>query len=66
MKCSKCGDVALAYAVSVALHEDSLFVVHMCRVCALAVIGDVRLARLKRISGRAAWVQPSLPLEPVD
>lgn len=62
MKCSICGDPVEHGGVSVAMFSDSVFIICLCPIDAVQVLGERLLRRLKRTSGRALWVQPPLPI----
>lgn len=61
MKCSVCGEPVEYGGLSVAMFQDVVFIACLCALDAHHVIGDRVLRKLKRLSGRSAWIQPSLP-----
>lgn len=62
MKCSVCADDASLGGIACALLGAEVFMIVLCPICAVRIVGEPVLRRLKRQSGRAAWVQPALPL----
>jgi hypothetical protein len=62
VKCKVCDREVSPRGVSVAIFHNDLFLLTLCEGHAEKYIGVHILRRLKRMSGRAAWIQPELPL----
>ncbi len=60
MKCSVCGEPVEHGGLSVALFQDSVFILCLCALDSFKVVGEPMLKRFKRLAGRSAWVQPPL------
>lgn len=61
MKCSICGDPVEHGGAALALFHENTFLIALCPIDAAQVFGTRLLRRLRRMSGRAAWIQPRLP-----
>lgn len=61
MKCSKCGEQTSYGGVAIAIFHEAVFIVNLCGPHAVEVLGMRLYRRLKRMSGRQAWVQGKLP-----
>lgn len=61
MKCTVCGEPVEHGGVSVAMFNESVFIICLCSIDSVQILGEKLLRRLRRLSGRSLWVQPRLP-----